>query len=145
MSFEQEASKSAKTGQPALGSLDLPSDESSEVSSTQEQVSETAAETSPEVLEASQDADDKIKGRAFSPSRKDSSEVIPVEKNVFYNQETLKYMRIIDKYKRLDVADIELPRVIHHHTRFGLYSVANSDSLSLRVHKALASPACLKT
>lgn len=37
---------------------------------------------------------------------------IPVEKNVFYNEETLKYMRIIDMYKRLGIGkDIELPRV----------------------------------
>ena len=41
----------------------------------------------------------------------DSSEIIPVENNIFYDQETLKYMRIIDKYKRLEVAEIEFPRV----------------------------------
>lgn len=37
---------------------------------------------------------------------------IPMEKNVFYNEETLKYMRIIDMYKKLGIGkDIELPRV----------------------------------
>jgi hypothetical protein len=42
-------------------------------------------------------------------SRRDE---IPVERNVIYNQETLKYMRIIDKYKKLGIGkDIELPRV----------------------------------
>ena len=41
----------------------------------------------------------------------DSSEIIPVENNIFYDQETLKYMRIIDKYKRLEVAEVEFPRV----------------------------------
>ncbi|RDW83036.1 hypothetical protein BP5796_04527 [Coleophoma crateriformis] len=38
---------------------------------------------------------------------------IPVEKNVFYNEETLKYMRIIDMYKKLGIGkDIELPRIV---------------------------------
>ena len=37
---------------------------------------------------------------------------INVEENVIYNQETLKYMRIIDEYKKLGIGkDIELPRV----------------------------------
>ncbi len=37
---------------------------------------------------------------------------IPIDKNVFYNEETLKYMRIIDTYKKLGIGkDIELPRV----------------------------------
>lgn len=37
---------------------------------------------------------------------------IPLDGNVFYNEETLKYMRIIDMYKKLGVGkDIELPRV----------------------------------
>jgi hypothetical protein len=37
---------------------------------------------------------------------------MPIEDNVFYNEETLKYMRIIDMYKKLGVGkDIELPRV----------------------------------
>ena len=38
---------------------------------------------------------------------------IPVDGTVFYNEETLKYMRIIDMYKKLGVGkDIELPRVL---------------------------------
>ena len=36
---------------------------------------------------------------------------IPLQSNVFYNHETLKYMRIIDQYKKLNVGEIELPRV----------------------------------
>jgi hypothetical protein len=40
------------------------------------------------------------------------SQGIRVEKDVFYNDETIKYMRIIDTYKKLGVGkDIELPRV----------------------------------
>jgi len=40
---------------------------------------------------------------------------IPVEGNVFNNNETVKYMRIIDTYKKLGVGkDIELPRVCNH-------------------------------
>jgi hypothetical protein len=39
---------------------------------------------------------------------------IPVDKDVFYNEETLKYMRIIDMYKKLGIGkDIELPRVLN--------------------------------
>jgi hypothetical protein len=144
MSSEQEASTPAKTDQPALASLALPSDESSEVSPIQEQTSETPEETSPEDFEASQHANHKLNGGTASTLRKNSSEVIPVEKNVFYNQETLNYMRIIDKYKRLDVAEIELPRVIPH-TRFRLYPVTNSYSLSLRGRKARESPVYLRT
>jgi Dynamin family len=60
----------------------------------------------------------KISDPAPSKHDNDSSEIIPVEMNVFYNQETLKYMRIIDKYKRLEVAGIELPRVRAFHTLF---------------------------
>jgi hypothetical protein len=37
---------------------------------------------------------------------------LPVVNNVFYNEETLKYMKIIDMYKRMGIGkDIELPRV----------------------------------
>lgn len=37
---------------------------------------------------------------------------LPVVNNVFYNEETLKYMKIIDMYKKLGVGKhIELPRV----------------------------------
>jgi len=143
MSLEQDASILAKSSQASVDALGLPSDEFSEVSPTQEQVSETPAEPSFENLEAFQDADCKINGNAMASSMNDSSEVIPVEKNVFYNQETLKYMRIIDKYKRLDVADIELPRV-KPLTGFRLCPVANYCSWSLRAHKALASPVYLK-
>ena len=45
-----------------------------------------------------------------------SSETVSADKNVFYNKETLKYMRIIDKYKQLGVAEIELPRVIEEYS-----------------------------
>lgn len=51
-----------------------------------------------------------------SPKKKSKSQHlsprIPIDGNVFYNEETLKYMRIIDMYKKLGVGkDIELPRV----------------------------------
>jgi hypothetical protein len=43
---------------------------------------------------------------------KSTQKTIPIDKNVFYNEETLKYMRIIDMYKKLGIGkDIELPRV----------------------------------
>lgn len=91
--------------------LDLSSDESSQVSPIQDQISTSPAKTPSDTLEASEDVDLRLDGSAPPASALASSEVIPVERNVFYNQETLKYMRIIDKYKRLDVAEIELPRV----------------------------------
>jgi hypothetical protein len=44
------------------------------------------------------------------PQSRDSE--LPIVNNVFYNEETLKYMRIIDMYKKLGIGkDIELPRV----------------------------------
>lgn len=40
-------------------------------------------------------------------------ESIIVDKNVFYNDNTLRYMRILDTYKKLELSkEIELPRVI---------------------------------
>jgi hypothetical protein len=37
---------------------------------------------------------------------------LPVVNNVFYNEETHKYMKIIDMYQKLGIGkDIELPRV----------------------------------
>jgi hypothetical protein len=48
-----------------------------------------------------------------SPVPSDHSPEVPIEANVFYNEETLKYMRIIDMYKKLGIGkDIELPRVL---------------------------------
>jgi len=53
--------------------------------------------------------------RTLPISTKDTTSTqnkIPIDKNVFYNEETLKYMRIIDMYKKLGIGkDIELPRV----------------------------------
>jgi hypothetical protein len=49
---------------------------------------------------------------ADSEENEGQSHGIRVEKDVFYNDETIKYMRIIDTYKKLGVGkDIELPRV----------------------------------
>jgi len=57
------------------------------------------------------DGPSKVSSRSSSRSSK-STHQIAVENNVFYNEETLKYMRIIDMYKKLGVGkDIELPRV----------------------------------
>ncbi|KAH6674795.1 P-loop containing nucleoside triphosphate hydrolase protein [Halenospora varia] len=41
-----------------------------------------------------------------------SSKDLSIDKHVFYNQETLKYMKIIDRYKTLGVGEIELPRLV---------------------------------
>ena len=82
------------------------------------EASQNQAEAASSLTEKSSDAstilsqsDQEVSDPTSSNSHNDPSEIIPVEKNVFYNQETLKYMRVIDKYKRLEVADIELPRV----------------------------------
>ena len=54
-----------------------------------------------------------IVGPPQTPSNISSSPQIPVDKDVFYNEETLKYMKIIDMYKKLGIGkDIELPRVL---------------------------------
>lgn len=99
---------------PSIDSLDsldcLPSDES-RVSLAKEQTESEPLADNASGTTSTPDEDHTIQDRTSPTARRDSSEAIPIEKNVFYNQETLKYMRIIDKYKRLDVAEIELPRV----------------------------------
>jgi hypothetical protein len=40
---------------------------------------------------------------------------LPIEYNVFHNDKTIKYMKIIDKYKEQGIGDgIELPRVCNN-------------------------------
>jgi hypothetical protein len=49
-----------------------------------------------------------------TPSVIDLSPQIQVDKDVIHNEETLKYMRIVDMYKKLGIGkDIELPRVLN--------------------------------
>jgi hypothetical protein len=56
--------------------------------------------------------DDVVDAASSEPKGRPQGLGIPIEDNVFYNEETLKYMRIIDMYKRLGIGkDIELPRV----------------------------------
>jgi hypothetical protein len=48
-----------------------------------------------------------------TPSVINLSPQIQVDKDVIHNEETLKYMRIVDMYKKLGVGkEIELPRVL---------------------------------
>lgn len=90
---------------PPVASPQTPSPEETASTDAEETYADAATVLPPEPdLEVSDPAPP-------SPEQR-SSRMVPVEKNVFYNEETLKYMRIIDTYKKLGVAEIELPRVI---------------------------------
>jgi hypothetical protein len=89
---------------------------------------------------------------ATAKETEDQGHGIRVEKNVFYNDETIKYMRIIDTYKKLGVGkDIELPRVGSFYFLFFLNTsvlhreLLTSHSLLLRELKTAANLVCLKT
>lgn len=80
---------------------------------------ETAASAAPNGTDDHSRSDEKRVDSDQSPSgmppeskaQRGGSE-LPVVNNVFYNEETLKYMKIIDMYKKLGIGkDIELPRV----------------------------------
>jgi hypothetical protein len=81
---------------------------------------------------------------AASEESEDQSHGIRVEKDVFYNDETIKYMRIIDTYKKLGVGkDIELPRVCDFLQMLPGVLLTPWSSLSLGL-KIAASRVCLK-
>jgi hypothetical protein len=71
--------------------------------------------TSNNALEAAtepQSPESKSNTATASAETADQTPGIRVEKDIFYNDETIKYMRVIDTYKKLGVGkDIELPRV----------------------------------
>lgn len=61
-----------------------------------------------------QQTSDPIVDPPETPSVINLSPQIQVDKDVIHNEETLKYMRIVDMYKKLGIGkDIELPRVLN--------------------------------
>jgi hypothetical protein len=61
-----------------------------------------------------QQTSDPIVDPPKTPSVINLSPQIQVDKDVIHNEETLKYMRIVDMYKKLGIGkDIELPRVLN--------------------------------
>lgn len=71
---------------------------------------------------------------------------VQVDPDIFYNEETVKYMKVIDAYKKLGVGrDIELPRVFTPPSDHHSSNSTNGCSLSSLGLRTVESLVCWRT